>query len=54
MAMLAALYPPDHPYHWLTIGSADDLRATTLDEVKAFFARALSSGQCLVGHCGGD
>ena len=38
MATLAALYPPDHPYHWLTIGSADDLRATTLDEVRAFFS----------------
>jgi zinc protease len=39
MATLAALYPSDHPYHWLTIGSADDLRATTLDEVRAFFAQ---------------
>lgn len=37
MAMAATLFPPDHPYHWLTIGSADDLRATTLDEVQAFF-----------------
>ena len=39
MATVAALYPSDHPYHWLTIGSADDLRATTLDEVRAFFAQ---------------
>jgi zinc protease len=39
MATVAALYPPDHPYHWLTIGSADDLRASTLDEAHAFFAR---------------
>lgn len=38
MALSAAMFPPDHPYHWLTIGSADDLRATTLDEVHAFFA----------------
>ena len=37
MAMVAALYPPDHPYHWLTIGDADDLRAAKLDDVKAFF-----------------
>ncbi len=37
MAILAALYPPDHPYHWLTIGSAEDLEAATLDEVRAFF-----------------
>jgi zinc protease len=38
MATVAALYPSDHPYHWLTIGSAEDLRATTLEEVRAFFA----------------
>jgi len=37
MATVAALFPPDHPYHWLTIGSADDLRASTLDEARAFF-----------------
>ena len=37
MALSAAMFPPDHPYHWLTIGSAEDLRATTLDEVHAFF-----------------
>ncbi|HXE81029.1 MAG TPA: pitrilysin family protein [Vicinamibacterales bacterium] len=39
MATVAALYPPEHPYHWLTIGSPDDLRAATLDEVRAFFER---------------
>jgi zinc protease len=37
MAMVAALYPPDHPYHWLTIGEAADLRAAELAEVRAFF-----------------
>jgi zinc protease len=39
MASVAALYPAEHPYHWLTIGSAEDLRASTLEEVRAFFAR---------------
>jgi zinc protease len=38
MAISAALFPPDHPYHWLTIGSADDLRAASIDEVRQFFA----------------
>jgi len=38
MAISAALFPPDHPYHWMTIGSADDLRAMSLDEVRAFFS----------------
>jgi zinc protease len=37
MAMVAALYPPDHPYHWLTIGEAADLRAALLTDVHAFF-----------------
>jgi zinc protease len=37
MAIMGALYPPDHPYHWLTIGAAEDLRAASLDDVKAFF-----------------
>ncbi|MGH9968674.1 MAG: M16 family metallopeptidase [Pyrinomonadaceae bacterium] len=33
------LYPPDHPYHWLTIGSLDDLTAASLEDVKDFFRR---------------
>jgi zinc protease len=37
MAISAALFAPDHPYHWLTIGSAEDLRASSLDEVREFF-----------------
>jgi zinc protease len=37
MALLAELYPPDHPYHWLTIGAAEDLRAAHADDVRAFF-----------------
>jgi zinc protease len=37
MALVAALYPPEHPYHWLTIGDAADLRAAALDDVKEFF-----------------
>jgi zinc protease len=39
MAMLAALYPPEHPYHWTTIGEIADLGAVRLDEVHAFFRR---------------
>ena len=39
MAMLAALFSPDHPYHWTTIGEIADLNAVQLDEVQAFFRR---------------
>jgi zinc protease len=37
MAIVAALYPPDHPYHWLTIGAAEDIQAMQLEDVQAFF-----------------
>ena len=37
MATMAVLYPPDHPYHWTTIGSASDLRAAKHDEIQSFF-----------------
>jgi zinc protease len=37
MAMLAALFPADHPYHWTTIGETDDLHAARLDDVRRFF-----------------
>jgi zinc protease len=37
MAILAALFPADHPYHWTTIGEVADLHAARLDEVHAFF-----------------
>jgi zinc protease len=39
MALLAALFAPDHPYHWTTIGDIADLQAAKLDEVRAFFRR---------------
>ena len=37
MAIVGALYPPDHPYHWLTIGEAADIRAARIDDVREFF-----------------
>jgi zinc protease len=38
MAMLAALFPPDHPYHWTTIGEIADLHAARVEDVRRFFA----------------
>jgi len=37
MALSEALYPATHPYSWMTIGSADDIRAMQLEDVQAFF-----------------
>jgi zinc protease len=37
MAIADRLFPPEHPYHWVTIGDADDLRAMKLEDVQAFF-----------------
>jgi zinc protease len=39
MAIVSALYPPHHPYHWLTIGAAEDIKAAHIDDVRAFFQR---------------
>jgi zinc protease len=37
MALSAALYPSHHPYSWMTIGSADDIRGMQLEDVQEFF-----------------
>jgi zinc protease len=35
--ILAAVFPPGHPYSWPTIGSMTDLSAASLEDVKQFF-----------------
>src|SRR5512137_90695 len=37
LALIEALFPDGHPYHWATIGSPDDLRAARAEDVRAFF-----------------
>ncbi len=37
--VMRTLFPPDHPYHWPTIGEPADLHAATLEDVRAFFQR---------------
>ncbi len=39
MSLQSAAFPLPHPYHWMTIGSQEDLDAATLEDVKAFFRR---------------
>jgi zinc protease len=56
--LLAALYPPDHPYHWPVIGSMADLSAATLQDVHSFCrtyytpsnATIAVAGDTTVGH----
>jgi len=38
-ALLRALYEPEHPYAWPTIGQIDDLQRATLEDARAFFQR---------------
>ncbi len=39
LAIPEAMYPPEHPYHWPTIGSQEDVEAATVPDVRAFFDR---------------
>jgi zinc protease len=39
MAVMAALFPADHPYYWSTIGEVADLELAQLSEAHAFFRR---------------
>ena len=52
IAMTTALYPPDHPYHWPTIGYTPDLRPATLDDVRDFFARHYHPGNASIALAG--
>jgi predicted Zn-dependent peptidase len=52
-----ALYPPEHPYSWLTIGVMEDVEAATRDDVEAFFRRFYvpsNASLCLVGDIDED
>ena len=42
--LMDALYPFEHPYSWPTIGEPADLEATSLDDVRGFFARHYHPG----------
>ena len=52
-----ALYPPDHPYSWLTIGLMEDVEAATRDDVESFFKRFYVPGNaslCVAGDVDED
>jgi zinc protease len=52
MAIVSALYPEDHPYHWMTIGAAEDIRAAHIDDVRAFFRKYYHPGNASIALAG--
>jgi zinc protease len=50
--ILAALFPPDHPYSWPVIGSLKDLSAATLDDVKNFFRKFYAPNNASISIAG--
>lgn len=51
-AIARAVYPPDHPYSWPTIGESADLEAATLDDVRDFFSRFYHPGNASLAVAG--
>lgn len=50
--LLALVYPSGHPYHHPVIGSLDDLRAATLDDVAGFFRAFYTPGNAVLAVTG--
>lgn len=50
--MAEAMYPPDHPYSWTTIGVMEDVEAATRDDVEAFFRRFYVPGNASLAIVG--
>jgi zinc protease len=46
------LYPADHPYHWPTIGSQEDLSAASYDDVVSFFKTYYAPGNAALAIAG--
>src|SRR5512146_336723 len=51
--LLAALFPPTHPYSWPVIGSMKDLSAAQLEDVKNFFRKYYAPNNATLA-VGGD
>ena len=50
--ILAALYPPDHPYSWPTIGSMKDITEASREDIADFFRRyyhPANASLCIAG-----
>ena len=51
-AIFENVYPPEHPYHHLTIGEHEDLERATLDDVKAFFKKYYAPSNASIAIAG--
>ncbi len=47
-----AVFPLPHPYHWMTIGSQEDLDAASLEDIKSFFRRFYSPSNASLAIAG--
>jgi zinc protease len=57
LALVDALFPPEHPYHWPTIGSPADVRDAQLDQVADFFRtyyHPANASLCIAGDVDTD
>jgi zinc protease len=50
--IIAALFPPDHPYSWDVIGSMTDLSNASLEDVKAFFRKYYAPNNASIAIAG--
>lgn len=50
--ILAAVYPPEHPYSWSTIGSMEDLRAASLDDIREWYSTWYGPGNAVLALAG--
>ncbi|HET6413964.1 MAG TPA: pitrilysin family protein [Anaeromyxobacter sp.] len=50
--LMAALWDPAFPYHWLPIGTEKDVEAATLPEVRDFFQRFYGPGNAVLAVAG--
>jgi zinc protease len=51
-ALHEAVYPPEHPYRWPTIGEIADLHRATPDDARAFFTRYYHPGNASLAIAG--
>ena len=50
--LMAAVFPPEHPYHHTPIGSMEDLDAATVEDVVAFFKTWYAPNNCVLSIVG--